>query len=165
MYIKTIDHVALMVNDIERSLRFYRDLLGLEVASPEEHINKPWVDEMVGMSNVHAREYRFRARGGVNGYTRAEGDAELTFDIIQWVAPESPSESAHFCFGVEDLQSIYERLKAEGVEFVSPPVRYTGDGDWHVLFFYDPDGNLLEFNEIGSGEQQIDKQYDWVENT
>mgnify|MGYP001220643662 CR=1 FL=1 len=175
MYIKTIDHVALMVNDIERSLHFYRDLLGLEVASPEEHINKPWVDEMVGMSNVHAREYRFRARGGVNGYTRAEGDAELTFDIIQWVAPESPSErypinhvpSAHFCFGVEDIWSIYERLKAEGVEFVSPPVRYTGDGEWHVLFFYDPDGNLLEFNEIGTGQQQLasDHEYDWSDNT
>ena len=173
MYIKTLDHIALMVSDIDLSLRFYRDLLGLEVVSPEEHIDKPWVDEMVRMSNVHVREYRFRAKGGVNGYIRDEGDAELTFDIIQWVAPESTSErypinhvpSAHFCFGVEDLQAIYERLKAEGVEFVSPPVRYTGDGDWHVLFFYDPDGNLLEFNEIGTGQQQIDKQYDWVENT
>ena len=124
---------------------------------------------MVAMSNVHVREYRFRARGGVNGYARDEGDAELTFDIIQWVTPESPFErypihhvpSAHICFGVEELPPIYERLKAEGVEFVSPPVRFTGEGEWHVLFFYDPDGNLLEFNEIGTGQQQVDHQFDW----
>ena len=32
-----IDHVAVMVNDLEKSLHFYRDLLGLEVVSPEEH--------------------------------------------------------------------------------------------------------------------------------
>ena len=176
MYIKTIDHIALMVSDIDRSLRFYRDLLGLEVVSPEEHINKPWVDEMVKMSNVHVREYRFRAKGGVNGYVGDEGDAELTFDIIQYIHPESPPveryaihhvPSAHLCFGVEELPPIYERLKAEGVEFVSPPVRYTGDGEWHVLFFYDPDGNLLEFNEIGTGQQQLasDHEYDWSDNT
>ena len=75
--------------------------------------------------------------------------------------------SAHLCFGVEELPPIYERLKAEGVEFVSPPVRYTGDGEWHVLFFYDPDGNLLEFNEIGTGQQQLasEHEYDWSDNT
>ena len=50
---------------------------------------------------------------------------------------------------------------------MSPPVRYTGDGEWHVLFFYDPDGNLLEFNEIGTGQQQLasDHEYDWSDNT
>ncbi len=40
-------------------------------------------------------------------------------------------------------------------------MRFTGEGEWHVLFFYDPDGNLLEFNEIGTGQQQVDHQFDW----
>jgi len=168
MYLKTIDHIALMVTDLERSLRFYRDLLGLEVVSPEEHIGGP-VAEMVAIPDVHMREYRLRAKGGVHGYSRDEGDGQLTLDLIEWIKPESPFErspihhvpSAHICFGVDDLPSIYERLKAEGVEFVSPPVRFTGEGEWHVLFFYDPDGNLLEMNEIGTGQQQIDHQFDW----
>ena len=89
-------------------------------------------------------------------------------DLIQWLNPTSPVErypinhvpSAHICFGVEDVPTIYERLKAAGVEFVSPPVRFTGEGEWHVLFFYDPDGNLLELNEIGTG-QQVVHEYDW----
>ena len=68
--------------------------------------------------------------------------------------------SVHICFGVEDVPATYERLKAAGVEFVSPPVRFTGEGEWHVFFFYDPDGNLLELNEIGTG-QQVVHEYDW----
>ena len=69
--------------------------------------------------------------------------------------------SAHFCFGVENVPATYERLKAEGVEFVSSPVSFSGEGEWHVLFFYDPDGNLLELNEMGTGAQ-VPHNYDWA---
>lgn len=65
----TVDHVAIMVSDLERSLAFYRDILGMEVVSPEEHDGGP-IDEMTAMSNVHMREYRLRPPGGVNGHTR-----------------------------------------------------------------------------------------------
>ena len=87
----------------------------------------------------------------------------MTFDIIQWLNPESPTErypihnvpSAHICFGVDNLPEVYRRLKAEGVEFVSPPVRFSGEGEWHVVFLYDPDGNLVELNETGIGDQIV----------
>ena len=168
MKIKTIDHIAVMVSDLESSLHFYRDLLGFEVLSPEEH-DGGQISEMVNIPDVHMREFRLVPPGGVNGYTRDEGDAQLTLDLIEWLTPESPEQrypinhvpSAHICLGVEDMPALYERLKAEGVEFVSPPVRFTGEGEWHVLFFYDPDGNLLELNEIGTGQQQADHKFDW----
>ena len=54
-----IDHIAVMVNDLEKSLYFYRDLLGLEVVSPEEH-NDGAISEMVAIPKVHMREYRLR---------------------------------------------------------------------------------------------------------
>ncbi len=57
-----IDHVAMMVSDLERSLKFFRDLLGLEVVSPEEHNDGP-ISEMTAMPKVHMREYRLRALG------------------------------------------------------------------------------------------------------
>ncbi len=57
-----IDHVAVMVSDVEKSLQFYRDLLGLEVVSPEEHKDGP-ISEMTAMPRVHMREYRLRAPG------------------------------------------------------------------------------------------------------
>ena len=165
----TIDHVALMVSDLERSRRFYCDLLGLEVVSPEEHNDGP-ISEMVAMPRVHMREYRLRAPGGINGHRRS-AEQGFTFDLIQWIHPESPSgrnpvhhvPSAHMCFGVEDVPATYEKLRAAGVETVSPPVRFADEGDWHVLFFYDPDGNLLELNEIGTGEQQP-HDFGWTED-
>ena len=164
----TIDHIALMVSDLEKSLRFYRDILGMEVVSPEEHEGGP-IDEMTATQNVSMREYRLKAPGGVNGYNRDEdAGSQLTFDLIEWLNPVSPQErypinhvpSAHICFGVENVPATYERLKAAGVEIVSPPVRFSGEGEWHVLFFYDPDGNLLELNEIGTGVQEP-HDYEW----
>ena len=125
----TIDHIAVMCADLERSLHFYRDLLGFEVVSPEEHDGGP-IDQMVRIDGVYMREYRLRPPGGVNGYTRDESAVgQITLDLIQWVRPESPVQrypihhvpSAHICLGVENLPTEYERLKEQGVEFVSPP--------------------------------------------
>lgn len=164
----TIDHVALMVSDLEKSLEFYRDIVGMEIVSPEEHEGGP-INEMTQMGDVHMREYRLRAPGGVNGYTRdQDSGGQLTFDLIEWIRPTSPQQrqpihhvpSAHICFGVEDVPATYERLKAAGVEIVSPPVSFAGEGEWHVLFFYDPDGNLLELNEVGTGKQE-DHDFNW----
>ena len=128
----TMDHVAVMVSDLERSLEFYREVLGLEVVTPEEHGGGP-VDEMTAMKDTHVREYRMRTPGGVNGHRRS-ADFGFTFDLIEWVSPKSPTgrrpihhlPSAHFCFGVEDVPATYERLKAAGVEVFAPPVRFSG---------------------------------------
>ncbi|MCE2395480.1 VOC family protein, partial [Candidatus Poribacteria bacterium] len=85
-----IDHVAVMVSDLEKSLHFYRDLLGLEVVSPEEHSDGP-ISEMVAIPKVHMREYRLRAPGGIHGHTRNDGPG-FTLDLIQWLNPTSPVE-------------------------------------------------------------------------
>jgi len=156
----TLDHVAVLVSDLERSLAFYHDLLGLEFVVSEEHEVGGAVSEMVAIPDVHVREYRLRPVGGVHGHARLSGPG-LTVDLIEWVTPRSPEQrypihhvpSAHLCFGVTSVPEMYEVLVAAGVEVVSPPVRFSGEGEWHVLFFYDPDGNLLELNEIGTGVQ------------
>ena len=83
----TIDHVALMVSDLERSREFYCDLLGLEVVSPEEHNDGP-ISEMVAMERVHMREYRLRAPGGVNGHRRS-AEQGFTFDLISGYTPRA----------------------------------------------------------------------------
>ena len=161
-----IDHVAIMVSDLEQSLRFYRDLLGLEVVSPEEHNDGP-ISIMTGIPKVHMREYRLRAPGGVHGHTRHDGPG-FTFDLIQWLNPQSPRQaypinhvpSAHICFGVQSVREMYEKLTTSGVSVVSPPVKFSGEGEWHVLFFYDPDGNLLELNETSTGKQ-VAHSFEW----
>ena len=143
--LKKMDHVAVMVSDLERSYHFYHDLLGLEKLEYVEHHIKG-ISEMVAMPNVRMKEYRL--------YLPA--NPGMTIDLIQWITPDSPAQrfpihnvpSAHLCFDVEDIEATYEFLKSEGVEFVSPPVYWPPEeGGWIVLFFYDPDGNLLELNQ------------------
>jgi len=147
--LRTLDHIALMVSDLERSHHFYADLLGLDVQVKVAHGG--WaVETMTNLPEAEIVEYRMRA-------PETPG---ITIDLIEYVAPKSPVgrqaihhvPSAHICFGVDDLQEVYDRLVAEGVEFVSPPVIWPPEqGSWVVLFFYDPDGNLLELVEIGVG--------------
>ena len=149
--IRKLDHVALMVSDLDRSYHFYHDLLGLEKLEYVEHpvegsTNIQGVAKMTGFPDVRIREYRM---------TLPENPG-MTIDLIEWFTPKSPVgryplhhvPSAHLCFDVDDIEATYEYLKGEGVEFVSPPTYWEeSEGGWGVLFFYDPDGNLLELNQ------------------
>ena len=125
----TIDHIAVMCADLERSLRFYRDLLGFEVVSPEEHDGGP-IDQMVRIDGVYMREYRLRPPGGVNGYTRDESAAgQITLDLIQWVRPESPVQrypihhvpSAHICLGNREPARGVRAAQGAGGRVRVPP--------------------------------------------
>lgn len=140
-----LDHVAVMVSDLEKSYHFYHDLLGLKKLEYVEHHIKG-ISEMVAKPNVRMKEYRMCL----------DANPGMTIDLIEWISPESPTgrypihhvPSAHLSFDVEDLHATYEFLKSEGVEFVSPPVHWPEEeGGWIVLFFYDPDGNLLELSQ------------------
>ncbi len=54
--------------------------------------------------------------------------------------------NTHFCVQVDDIVATYDQLKANGVDFVSDPVYFDlgEDGKLGVVFFLDPDGNVLE---------------------
>ena len=152
--VKALEHIAIMVSDLERSKEFYSDLLGLEVIGDPEHDGGA-IDEMCATEGVYMKEYRLRAPEGPGP---AGGGPGFTIDLIKWVRPEgavtrpliNDIPTAHYAFGVADLQATYDRLKAKGVEFVSPPVTFPPEeGSWKVLFFKDPDGFLLELIEVG----------------
>jgi catechol 2,3-dioxygenase-like lactoylglutathione lyase family enzyme len=56
----------------------------------------------------------------------------------------------HIAFDVKDISAEYERLRAAGVDFVSPP-QHIAPGKCTSCYFYDPDGNILELQEIHAG--------------
>jgi catechol 2,3-dioxygenase-like lactoylglutathione lyase family enzyme len=51
---------------------------------------------------------------------------------------------------VTDIFSEYERLRAAGVDFISPPQKL-GDAGVASCYLYDPDGNIIELQEIFAG--------------
>jgi catechol 2,3-dioxygenase-like lactoylglutathione lyase family enzyme len=117
----------LVVADLSRSRSFYRDVLGAEVHR-----------EYGGTSCVlrFAGAWLLLVTGG--------GPTDDKPDIV-FEPPADPDRVSHaMTIRVTDCQAAYERLKARGARFLTPPY------DWGAevrCFFHDPDGHLLEISE------------------
>lgn len=87
-----MEGLTLPVSDLERSLEFYRDLLGLAV----EYRKGSFAQLRIG--------------GGALGLIRAEAPG-----------PVGPRKNVHVELGTNDLDGLYEDLKGRGAEFLDPP--------------------------------------------
>ena len=144
--VNILDHVAVTVSDMERSLAFYCDLLGLQEVE-RHHLEGEIISKMAGKPDVIMEVVRLEA-------PETPG---VMLDLQQYVAPEGKVSDAqlgdvahaHFCFGVPDVWAAYKDLTEKGVEFVSEPVSF--DLEWgivYVVFFKDPDGFVLELMQV-----------------
>lgn len=140
--IQTVHHVGLTVADLDRSVAFYRDLLGCTPLARQEK-KGGYLGAVVGYPEAHVTMCHLQLPG-----------SDLILELFQYHAPEplhGPLEprrlgNAHLCFIVEDLDSEYARLQQAGVRFQSPPVEVdTGiNAGGAALYLYDPDGITLE---------------------
>jgi glyoxylase I family protein len=129
--ITTLDHIVLNVRDIERALRFYTQVLGLQGERIDE----------------------FRARKVSFPSVRINGDTIIDlFPIDNRIALKTSETEAtanlnHFCLvvGAEDFAGIVEYLKKHGVGVREGPVsRWGARGQATSVYFFDPDGNEIE---------------------
>ena len=135
-------HTGFQVSDLDASLRFYRDLLGLAVRS-RDLVDAEYIGTIVGCPGV-AIDRAFLDIPGSDHflelleYRNADG------------RPVDPATTnpgtAHLCLTVADLEGLYDRLRAAGVEFVSPPVTPTEGPNVgaSALYVLDPDGIRIE---------------------
>lgn len=140
--INVLDHISVTVSDLERSLAFYRDLLGLKEV--ERHLLEgETISTMAGKPDVRLQVVRLAA----------PDTPGVLLDLQQYLHPQGKVSDAklgdtahsHFCFGVPNVAEAYAALRARGVEFISAPVSFDlGWGIVHVVFFKDPDGFILE---------------------
>jgi len=140
--VNVLDHISVTVSDMDRSLAFYRDLLGLKEV--ERHrLEGETISTMADKPGVIMQVVRLAA----------PETPDILLDLQQYLAPEGKVSNAklgdvghaHFCFGVPNLDEAYRELSTKGVEFVSEPVQF--DLGWAVLdvvFMKDPDGFVLE---------------------
>jgi len=140
-----LDHVAVTSGDLERSIGFYRDLLGLTLRSRGDGFG-PAEHEITG---IDAAEVRW-------------ADLELphgqVLELIEYVDPRgTPSRPAvndpgatHISLRVSDIEAIHHRLTDANVSVRSRPVTITEPGEWQgARCFYasDPDGVTVELIE------------------
>jgi catechol 2,3-dioxygenase-like lactoylglutathione lyase family enzyme len=149
--VRAIHHTGYTVDDLGRSLEFYRDLLGLEVVAEQEK-RGGYLARIVGYPDAHVRMAHLRVPGGAH-----------MLELFEYVAPEGAraarreprdTGTAHLCFAVDDLPALYQRLVAAGVDtFVSPPVEVdTGvNRGGYALYLRDPDGIPVELFQPRGG--------------
>jgi catechol 2,3-dioxygenase-like lactoylglutathione lyase family enzyme len=120
----------LVVAELSRSVRFYRDVLGAE-----------FIREYGGTSAV------FRC-AGTWLLLVTPGGPTIDKPTVTFAAPDDPERvSSEMTFRVADCRAVYSELVARGAGFLTPPV----DHGYEVrCFFRDPDGHLLEISEVPS---------------
>ncbi|MEW6296632.1 MAG: VOC family protein [Thermodesulfobacteriota bacterium] len=150
MRIRGTSHIAIGVSDMERSLRFYRDLLGLRVTLDDPQENPGGM-----LSSVSGQ----RTRHGV--YLRWADGPDATFIVLSQDRPTSGTPLKlnqvgihHFAFWVDDLEETFEKVKAAGVPIVLPPtvvdtVAYGEPPGGKVMttLFKDPDGTVIQLDQ------------------
>ena len=149
-----IDHVTLVVADLPRMTVFYRDVLGLRVTK-EVRISGPWIARVVGLAegadveaDVVYLDFPAGPRIELIRYHRPAGSHPLGLD------QPNTHGLRHLAFTVDDIDATVTRLRAAGVHFNSDvqtvpdaQVTYAGGVRKRLVYFRDPEGNLLELCE------------------
>jgi len=143
-----VDHVNIVVADMERSLAFYVGLLGMQVTF-EAELTGDWIEAVSGLPHVSARCVFCRPPGG-----------GARFELLQYRTPPGTASAAasvantlglrHVALEVDGLDDLYARLTAAGVPFVSGPVGVpfpVAGVRKRLCYARDPDGALVELAE------------------
>jgi catechol 2,3-dioxygenase-like lactoylglutathione lyase family enzyme len=144
-----IDHTAIVVDDTERSLAFYRDVLGLAVAGASENHGT----EQEHLNNVFGARLRITALRGSSG---------PGVELLEYLAPGDgrpfpPDARANDLLHwetrlrVADLDALEPRLRAAGAPYLSPGIVPVAGS--RALLLRDPDGHALELHPIPRSER------------
>ena len=124
---KQIDYTMIIVSDMQRSVEFYRDKLGipLKFQTPE------WTEFATGPTTL-----ALHGGGTARGY-QDTGDQSKT------------AGACSIGFNVDDVDKTYEELKAKGIPFVMPPTQREGE-PIRLAVGLDPDGLPISFAQLMS---------------
>ncbi len=135
-------HTGIQVTNLDKSLEFYCDLLGLELVLRWNR-TAPYIETFSGYPGVD-----------MHGAILRLPNSDAILEVLEYrnverqaIDPATANPgTAHIAFGVDDCDALYERLTSQGVKSVSPPVTPSigpNQGGRTVLML-DPDGFRVE---------------------
>ena len=144
MALHGFSHIGICVSDIERSTRFYVDVLGFEQLYALDFGGNEVAVTM-------EQEGTFRSAMLLRGDVRVE--------LLQWVdvattgpgtrKPMTELGFTHLSFRVDDVHELTDAVRAAGGRVVEETLTTLGEGDGatRLLYVTDPDGTRIEFME------------------
>jgi catechol 2,3-dioxygenase-like lactoylglutathione lyase family enzyme len=129
-----LHHVNLCSKDVPAMDEFYRIVLDLQ---PEPSLGAARVTE-----EGYAGKVAFLSDGEVQVHL-AERDLGVGFRTGQAV---NPLDRGHVAFRTDDIAAVKRRLEEKGIPY-SDFGTWAMSG-WHQIFFYDPDGNVVEVHQV-----------------
>ncbi len=129
---KAIDHIGIVVRNIEEEAKRYKELVGIELVHTAVH---EAFDVKVGFLDCGNTEIELleplSTEGGIGRYLEKRGPG-----------------LHHICFETEDIEAHLERLKKDGVELIDQKARDGAVGDVAFLHPKAGGGTLIELNQI-----------------
>lgn len=126
--VQRIDHVVFRVTDLDRSIAFYRSVLGCEVVRQRDHLGLVHLRAGASMIDLVSVHGRLGARGGA-------------------AAAKEGRNVDHLCLRIEpfDEAALVAYLsRHDVVPLGKAEVNFGAEGDGLSLYFTDPDGNVIE---------------------
>jgi glyoxylase I family protein len=141
------DHTGITVSNLERSLAFWRDVLGFE-PSHTAHQTGELAKEITGVANAEIKLAVVKAPGGHK------------IELLEYLAPPErkprvdlrPCDvgSGHVALIVDDLDALLQQIAAAGWKAAgNPQMLKTGPNTGkRVVYVRDPDGTTIEFMQL-----------------
>ena len=123
-----LDHVMLRVLDLEKSLAFYRDILGMKVLRHTDYESGRFTNVFLSFNE------------------NTESSLELTYNWDQKDPYEKGQAFGHLALMVNDIHKAVEKLAESGVRIKTPP-KQMNHGQRIIAFVFDPDEYLIELIE------------------
>ena len=144
------DHTGITVSNLERSLAFWRDVLGFEL-SHTAHQTGAMAKEITGVASAELKLAVLRAPGGHK------------IELLEYLAPPDRKRlalkpcdvgSVHVALLVDDLDAVLESIAASGWKAAGEPQTLeTGpNAGKRVVYVRDPDGTTIEFMQPASNK-------------
>jgi catechol 2,3-dioxygenase-like lactoylglutathione lyase family enzyme len=140
--ILAVDHTGITVSDIERSLQFWRDVLGFEL-SHRAHQKGELAEQITGVAGAEILIAVVKAPGH-------------KIELLEYRAPADRKRvearpcdvgSAHVALPVDNLDDVLETIAASGWKAAGSPQTLTvgPNAGKRVIYVRDPDGTTIEF--------------------
>jgi catechol 2,3-dioxygenase-like lactoylglutathione lyase family enzyme len=138
MAVKRMDNVGIVVEDLEATIAFFREL-GLELEG-RATIEGEWAGRVTGLGDQRVEIAMMRTP---DGHSRLELSRFLTPPVVadHRNAPVNALGYLRVMFTVDDIDDTLERLRKRGAELVGEVVRY--QDVYRLCYIRGPEGHLI----------------------